>query len=72
MSQSRASGFAESFANLGVGIVVSWLITFWALPWWGLEPSVGQAVEITLVYTAASVARCYALRRAFNARGEVV
>ena len=67
--QSRASSFAESGANLGVGIAVSWIITFWVLPWWGLEPSVGQAVEITMMYTVASVARSYALRRAFNARG---
>ncbi len=67
--QSRASSFREAIANLGVGIAVSWVITFWVLPWWGLEPSVGQAVEITLLYTLASVVRSYALRRVFNARG---
>ena len=66
MKQSHASSLRESFANLGVGIAVSWLITFWVLPWWGLEPSVGQAVEITLLYTVASVVRSYALRRAFT------
>ena len=67
--QSRTSSFAESVANLAAGLIVSWAITFWVLPWWGLEPSVGQAVEISLLYTLASIARSYALRRAFNARG---
>ena len=64
--QTRASSFAESLTNLGIGIIGSWLITFWVLPWWGLMPSVGQAVEITLVYTLWSVTRSYAIRRAFN------
>ena len=67
--QSRTSSFTESLANLAAGLVVSWMLTFYVLPWWGYAPSVGQAVEITLMYTLASVARSYALRRAFNARG---
>ena len=70
VKQSRASSFTESLANLAVGLGVSWWLTYWILPWgWGLEPSVGQAVEITLMYTVASVVRSYALRRAFNAWG---
>ena len=64
--QSRASSFRESLANLGGGLAGSWIITFWILPYWGLMPSVGQAVEITLVYTLWSVTRSYAIRRAFN------
>ena len=69
--QTRASSFAESCANLAVGLVVSWLLTYWVLPLWGYAPSVGQATEIALVFTLASVARSYGIRRAFNARGAV-
>ncbi len=67
MTQSRASSFKEVITNLGVGIVVSWILTYWVLPWgWGLEPAVGQAVEITVMYTIASLVRSYGLRRAFE------
>ena len=69
MKQSRASSFAESLVNLGLGLLVSWLLTFWALPAWGLEPSVGQAAEISILFALASLARSYGLRRAFNAKG---
>lgn len=69
MKQSRASSFRESLANVIIGLLVSWMLTFWVLPWWGLEPSVGQAIEISVLFTLASVARSYTLRRAFNALG---
>lgn len=64
--QTRASSFTESLTNIAVGLGVSWLLTYWVLPWWGLVPSMGQAVEISVVFTIASLARSYAIRRAFN------
>lgn len=56
----------ETMANIAVGLVVSLALTFWVLPWWGYVPTVGQAIEITLVFTGASIVRMYAMRRAFE------
>ena len=56
----------ETFISTALGFAVSWLLTFHVLPLWGFTPSHGQALQITLVYTAASFARGYAVRAAFR------
>ena len=69
MPQKRTHSAVEAATNLGVGMVVSWVLTFLVLPLWGLEPTAGQAVEITAVYTVASFVRSYAIRRVFSRVG---
>ncbi len=55
----------EAFANAAIGLLISWAVTFFLLPFWGLTPSAGQSAGITLVYFGISFARSYVLRRAF-------
>jgi hypothetical protein len=55
----------EAFANAAIGLLISWAVTFFLLPIWGLTPSAGQSAGITLVYFGISFARSYVLRRAF-------
>ena len=52
---------AESFANAGIGLVVSW-ITTWAV----LGYSPGQSLGITAMFFGLSFTRAYALRSLFR------
>jgi hypothetical protein len=58
--------FTETVVSTAIGLVVSWALTYAALPLWGFDPSAGDAVAITAMYTAASFIRQYAVRRAFR------
>lgn len=64
--QSKSHSLAEVSANLITGIIFSWLLTFYALPVFGLHPNVTDASFITLIFTVASIIRQYTLRRLFN------
>lgn len=66
MSQSRKHSIIEVIVNLITGITISWLLTFFILPVFGLHPSVTEASYITLIFTVASIIRQYVLRRLFN------
>ena len=55
----------EAKANAVVGLAVSWVFTFFALPLFGLNTSVADATAITACYFLLSVARGYVLRRVF-------
>ncbi len=55
----------EALCNAVIGLLVSWAVTFFLLPFWGLTPSAGQSAGITLVYFGISFTRSYVLRRAF-------
>ena len=63
--QSRKMSLIEAWCNAGIGLVVSWLFTFYCLPLFGYEPSVHTALWITLSYFGLSMARSYVLRRVF-------
>lgn len=64
--QKKSHSFYEAVANISVGLLVSAALTYYALPLWGLEPEITEAVEITILYTVASLVRTYGLRRVFN------
>lgn len=66
MSQSRTMSFVEAWANIAVGLVVSFVANAIVFPLFGFSPTVSQNVAITLIYTAISLVRSYALRRLFN------
>lgn len=67
MMQNRIQSLAESVTNIVVGLVVSWSVTWGLMPLWGFIPSVGDAVQISAMFTVISLARTYVLRRIFNA-----
>lgn len=67
--QTRLESALESAFNIGSGFLISWIVTIYFLPWWfGIEVRAHEAAEVTCVYTAISVLRSYAWRRAFNKR----
>ncbi len=56
----------EALANAALGLMVSWVITYTALPWWGLTPSAAQAGAITAMYFVVSFARAFLVREFFR------
>ena len=66
MRQSKRTSLIEAKINAVVGLIVSWLFTFYGLPLFGIEPNVSQAIWITVSYFMLSFARSYVLRRVFN------
>jgi len=64
--QSRMMSAIESLANVVFGYLVSVAANFLILPIFGYHVSVADSFLIGLAFTAVSLVRSYALRRAFN------
>jgi hypothetical protein len=64
--QSRVMSGAEAMANTLIGYAVSLAATAIVLPLFGYAVSAADAVGISIAFTAISLVRSYALRRAFN------
>lgn len=66
MTQTRLSSFAETVISIGIGFGVSLVITAIVLPAYGHHVTLGENVQITAIFTVASIVRMYAVRRFFN------
>jgi|GEM_PF-808387 len=64
--QSRRASMVETVANLVIGFIVSLLITAAVLPLYGHHVTVSENIQITAIFTVASLLRSYGLRRLFN------
>lgn len=64
--QSHAHSWAESATNIAIGFGVSVVITAVALPAYGHHVTLADNLQITAIFTVASLLRSYALRRFFN------
>lgn len=64
--QTRRLSAVEAITGTAVGFLVSLALTFTVLPAFGYAVTAPDAWGITMIYTAASIARSYAIRRAFN------
>lgn len=63
--QSRLHSLLETLASIAIGFCVSLGITAVVLPAYGMTVSWQSNFEITSIFTAASILRGYAVRRAF-------
>lgn len=66
MSQTRLHSFLETCASIAIGFVVSVIITAVVMPAYGHRVTFGDNIQITAIFTVASVLRGYAVRRFFN------
>ena len=66
--QTRLSSLIEAVINVAIGFVVSLLLTAFLLPAYGHHVTWSQNLQITGIFTIASIARSYFVRRWFNAR----
>ena len=64
--QSRTHSAVEALLNIAAGFVVSLGITAVVLPAYGHQVTLAQNIEITSIFTVASLLRSYVLRRLFN------
>jgi len=60
----------EALTNAAIGLCVSWAVTFYLLPLWGLTPSATASAGITAMYFTISFARSWAIRAAFRRFGK--
>lgn len=63
--QSRLHSLLETLASIAIGFVVSLGITAVVLPAYGHQVTFRHSLEITLIFTVASILRGYAVRRVF-------
>ena len=56
----------ETLASIAIGFVVSLVITAVVLPAYGHHITVADNLQITAIFTVASIARGYWVRRWFN------
>jgi hypothetical protein len=56
----------EALTNAVVGILVSYGVTLWLLPIWGLQPAPIDAAGITWLYFWVSFLRSWAIREIFR------
>lgn len=66
--QSRRSSLIEATIGTAIGFIVSVVITAIVMPAYGHAVTFGENLQITMIFTVASIARSYAVRRFFNAR----
>ena len=64
MSQTRLGSLVEQLLNIGSGFVISCLLWEFAVkPIWHIRTDFAENLQITLLFTAVSIARGYAWRR---------
>ena len=68
MNQTRLSSFYEACISTAVGFVFSVLLSMIVYPMHGHSFTLAQNMSITAIFTIASIARGYVIRRWFNAR----
>lgn len=67
--QTKTMSAIEAACNIGSGVFIAWLVTIFLLPvMLDVEIAKGEALEVTLVYTAISLVRSYIWRRFFNGK----
>ena len=66
MSQSRLSSLAETCASIAIGFLVSLGINAVVMPAYGHHVTLADNLGMTAIFTVASIARGYLVRRWFN------
>jgi hypothetical protein len=67
MKQSRRMSLVEALANVAVGYGVAVATQIAVFPLFGLHASLSETLAIGAIFTLASIARSFVLRRAFEA-----
>ena len=64
--QSKRESLIEIGLNVGSGFLIAWVMTITVLPLFGLNATINESFQITLIFTLVSVLRGYLWRRYFN------
>lgn len=63
--QTKTMSLVETLVGIAIGFVVSMVLTAYVFPLFGHQISLGDNLQITLIFTVASVLRGYFVRRFF-------
>ena len=66
MPQKKTHSLIEAIVSTVIGFVVALIINYSVMLLYGFELSLRQNFEMTFIFTIASVARGYFVRRLFN------
>jgi hypothetical protein len=66
VSQTRRQSLVEAWTNIFVGVAINTLLNFAVFPVFGWRITGRQNALLVVIYTGASLARGYGLRRVFN------
>ena len=66
MSQSRRQSMTETVSGVAIGFAVSIALSYIVYPMFGHGFTLSQNIGITVIFTVASIARGYIVRRVFN------
>lgn len=66
MSQSRRQSFMEAATNVSVGLILAVAVQAFTFPLLGITAGAWQMTSVSLIFTAVSLLRSYALRRLFE------
>lgn len=66
MSQTRLQSFVETCISTAIGFALSFVLTATVMPAYGHQVVFADNLQITAIFTAASIARGWAVRRFFN------
>lgn len=69
--QSKKQSLIESLTSTTIGIIIGIVLNLTILPIFGYPVSVVDSLWISLIFTAISVIRSYAVRRIFNSKEKI-
>jgi len=64
--QTRLQSFLEAWINVIIGYIVALAAQIIVFPWYDIDVSISQNLQIGLIFTTVSIARSYLVRRLFN------
>ncbi len=64
--QSKRESMIESLTSVGIGWLIGVILNMLVLPLFDYDVSLTDGILISIIFTAVSVIRSYAIRRSFN------
>ena len=68
--QTKRQSLVESLTSTTIGIIIGIVLNLTILPVFGYPVSLSDSLWISVIFTAVSVIRSYAVRRIFNSKEE--
>lgn len=68
LMQSKKDSLIESLTSTTIGIIIGIVLNVTILPIFGYPVSLSDSLWISVIFTAVSVIRSYAVRRIFNSK----
>jgi hypothetical protein len=69
MAQSKKTSLLEACANVGLGYIIAVGTQMVVYPLYGMQVTLGNQLEIGVIFMFVSIARSYGVRRFFDWRG---